>query len=214
MKKQVLLSLSIIGIMSFTACSKEEGNPPENNQNESVLVSNLHAPQDTDYTQNPPVASGAFVKFDFETGAITNSETDWDIAFRGTTLLVNGGSSSGIVDAPQRSGNAGAYLVEGIFDEITTINTGAFIQDSPMGLAIPTGSGNGWYTYDPTLLAIYPIPGKVIVLRTADNKFAKVEILSYYKDAPAVINEQIALNDLRYYTFNYVYQDDANATSF
>ena len=214
MNKPLLLTLGLIGIMTFTACSKEDSNPPENNQNESILVSNLHAPQDTDYTQNPPVASGAFVKFDFETGAITNSETDWDIAFRGTTLLVNGGSSSGIVDAPQRSGNAGAYLVEGIFDEITTINTGAFIQDSPMGLAIPTGSGNGWYTYDPTLLAIYPIPGKVIVLRTADNKFAKVEILSYYKDAPAVINEQIALNDLRYYTFNYVYQDDANATSF
>ena len=214
MKKQLLLTLSLIGILSFSACSKEDSNPPENNQNESILVSNLHAPQYTDYTQNPPVASGAFVKFDFETGAITNSETDWDIAFRGTTLLVNGGSSSGIVDAPERSGNAGAYLVDGIFDEITTINTGAFIQDSPMGLAIPTGSGNGWYTYDPTLLAIYPIPGKVIVLRTADNKFAKIEILSYYKDAPAVINEQIALNDLRYYTFNYVYQDDANATEF
>lgn len=200
--------------MTFTACSKEDSNPPENNQNEGILVSNLHAPQDTDYTQNPPVASGVFVKFDFSTGAITNSETDWDIAFRGTTLLVNGGSSSGIVDAPQRSGNAGAYLVDGIFDEVTTIDTSAFAQDSSMGLAIPTGSGNGWYTYDPTLLAIYPIPGKVIVLRTADNKFAKVEILSYYKDAPAVINEQIALNDLRYYTFNYVYQDDANATSF
>ena len=214
MNKPLLLTLGLIGIMTFTACSKEDSNPPENNQNEGILVSNLHAPQDTDYTQNPPVASGVFVKFDFSTGAITNSETDWDIAFRGTTLLVNGGSSSGIVDAPQRSGNAGAYLVDGIFDEVTTIDTSAFAQDSSMGLAIPTGSGNGWYTYDPTLLAIYPIPGKVIVLRTADNKFAKVEILSYYKDAPAVINEQIALNDLRYYTFNYVYQDDANATSF
>jgi hypothetical protein len=214
MNKPLLLTLGLIGIMTFTACSKEDSNPPEINQNQGILVSNLRAPQDTDYTQNPPVASGVFVKFDFSTGAITTSDTDWDIAFRGTTLLVNGGSSSGIVDAPQRNGNAGAYLVEGIFDEITTINTAAFVQDSPMGLAIPTGSGNGWYTYDPTLLAIYPIPGKVIVLRTADNKFAKIEILSYYKDAPEVINEQIALNDLRYYTFNYVYQDDANATEF
>jgi hypothetical protein len=214
MNKPLLLTLGLIGIMTFTACSKEASIPPEINQNEGILVSNLHAPQDTDYTQNPPVASGVFVKFDFSTGAVTTSDTDWDIAFRGTTLVVNGGSSSGIVDAPQRNGNAGAYLVEGIFDEITTINTAAFVQDSPMGLAIPTGSGNGWYTYDPTLLAIYPIPGKVIVLRTADNKFAKIEILSYYKDAPEVINEQIALNDLRYYTFNYIYQDDANATEF
>jgi hypothetical protein len=214
MKKQVLLTLAVIGVMTFTACSKEDSNPPVNNQSESILVSNLHAPQDTDYTQNPPVASGDFVKFDFESGAITTSETDWDIAFRGTTIIVNGGSSSGIVDAPERNGNAGAYIVDGIFDEITTINAGAFIQDSPMGLAIPTGSSNGWYTYDPALLAIYPIPGKVIVLRTAVNKFAKVEILSYYKDAPEVINEQIALNDLRYYTFNFVYQDDEAANEF
>ena len=214
MKKQVFLTLAVIAVMTFTACSKEDSNPPVNNQSESILVSNLHAPQDTDYTQNPPVASGVFVKFDFETGAITTNETDWDIAFRGTTIIVNGGSSSGIMDAPERNGNAGAYIVDGIFDEITTINAGAFIQDSAMGLAIPTGSGNGWYTYDPALLAIYPIPGKVIVLRTADNKFAKVEILSYYKDAPEVINEQIALNDLRYYTFNYVYQDDESANEF
>ena len=214
MKKQILLTLGLIGVLTFTACSKDDSNPPENTQNQSIQFSNLHAPQDTDYTQNPPAASGPFVKFDFSTGAITTSETDWDIAFRGTSILVNGGSSSGIIDAPERNGNAGAYIVDGIFDEINSINSGAFAQDGPDGLAIPTGSGNGWYTYDPTQLTILPIPGKVIVLRTADNKYAKIEILSYYKDAPQVITDQIALNDLRYYTFNYVYQDDANATGF
>ena len=197
MKKQILLTLGLIGVLTFTACSKDDSNPPENTQNQSIQFSNLHAPQDTDYTQNPPVASGPFVKFDFSTGAITTSETDWDIAFRGTSILVNGGSSSGIVDAPERNGNAGAYIVDGIFDEISSINTSAFAQDGPDGLAIPTGSGNGWYTYDPTQLTIRPIPGKVIVLRTADDKYAKVEILSYYKDAPEVITDQIALNDLR-----------------
>ena len=214
MKKQILLTLGLIGVLTFTACSKDDSNPPENTQNQSIQFSNLHAPQDTDYTQNPPAASGPFVKFDFSTGAITISETDWDIAFRGTSILVNGGSSSGIIDAPERNGNAGAYIVDGIFDEISSINTGAFAQDGPDGLAIPTGSGNGWYTYDGSQLTIRPIPGKVIVLRTADNKYAKIEILSYYKDAPQVITDQIALNDLRYYTFNYVYQDDANATGF
>ena len=30
---------------------------------------------------------GASFKFSFETGAVTMSDTDWDIAFRGTTLL-------------------------------------------------------------------------------------------------------------------------------
>ena len=96
MKKQVLLTLGMIGIFTIASCSKEDSNPPEDNQNDSILVSNLHAPQDTDYTQNPPVASGPFVKFDFSTGAITTSETDWDIAFRGTSILVNGAAVAGL----------------------------------------------------------------------------------------------------------------------
>ncbi len=213
MKKLLLIAITSIGLV-FTSCSDDDSNPPENNQNDRILFSNLHAPQETDYTQNPPAASGPFVKFDFSSGAITSSETDWDIAFRGTSILVNGGSSAGIEDAPERNGNAGAYIVDGIFDDVMAINTGSFAQDGPDGLSIPTGSDNGWYNYDPSQLTIRPIPGKVIVLRTADNKFAKVEILSYYKDAPEVITEQIALNDLRYYTFNYVYQDDAGASGF
>jgi hypothetical protein len=214
MKKQILLTFGLAGLLTFFSCSKEDSDTPQNTDNDGILVSNLYAPQDTDYTQNPPAASGPFVKFDFSTGTTTTSDTDWDIAFRGTTIIINGGSSSGILDAPQRTGNAGAYITDGIFEEITNINLSAFAQDGPDGLAIPTGSGNGWYTYDPTQLTILPIPGKVIVLRTADDKYAKIEILSYYKDAPQVINDQIALNDLRYYTFNYVYQDDVGAGGF
>jgi hypothetical protein len=50
--------------------------------------------------------------------------------------------------------------------------------------------------------------GKVIVLKTADGKYAKMEILSYYKDAPAPVNP---LRDIaRYYTFQYVYQPDGS----
>ena len=214
MKKQILLTFGLAGLLTFFSCSKDDSDTPQNTDNDGILVSNLYAPQDTDYTQNPPAASGPFVKFDFSTGTTTTSDTDWDIAFRGTTIIINGGNSSGILDAPKRTGNAGAYITDGIFEEITNINLSAFAQDGPDGLAIPTGSGNGWYTYDPTQLTILPIPGKVIVLRTADNKYAKIEILSYYKDAPQVINDQIALNDLRYYTFNYVYQDDAGAGGF
>ena len=213
MKKNGLILLSTT-LMLFFSCSKDDNNPPQDNQADSVLSSNLHAPQITDYTQNPPLASGPFVKFDFSSGDITNSDSDWDIAFRGTTILVNGGTATGIEEAPERNGIAGAYLVNGLFSEINDINTQGFIQDGPNGLAIPTGSGNGWYTYDSSLAAIYPIPGKVLVLKTADGKYAKMEILSYYKDAPEIITQDIALEDLRYYTFNYVYLDDANATSF
>ena len=51
-------------------------------------------------------SSGEFTKFDFSTGTETDSETDWDIAFRATTILINGGEQFGYTDEPTRSGNA------------------------------------------------------------------------------------------------------------
>ena len=50
-------------------------------------------------------------------------------------------------------------------------------------LAICTGSDNGWYNYNRATNLILPIPGRTIVLRTADGNYAKMRILSYYKDS-------------------------------
>jgi hypothetical protein len=73
--------------------------------------------------------------------------------------------------------------------------------------AIPTGSGNGWYTYTGATNLVAPIAGKVIVVKTAENRYAKFEILSYYKGAPASPAPEPAGADKdRYYTFRYVYQ--------
>tara|TARA_Y100000385_G_C12520504_1_gene395184 strand:- start:13 stop:246 length:234 start_codon:yes stop_codon:yes gene_type:complete len=77
-------------------------------------------------------------------------------------------------------------------------------------LAIHTGSGNGWYTYTgPPEHLILPIPGKTLVIRTRDLKYAKVEILSYYKD----LDDSVAGN-ARYYNFNYLYNANENETTF
>ena len=211
LKKMTIASALIIGL---SACSDDDNNVPNLDPVTSDQVANLHAPQETDYTQNPPAASGDFVRFSFATGQTTTSDTEWDIALRGTTILVNGGTATGIAEEPSRNGNAGVYLVDDTFANVTEVNTAGFNQDSAAGLALATGSDNGWYTYDPSVMAIRPIPGKVLVFRTHDGRYAKVEILSYYRDAPAVITEDIALNDLRYYTFNYVYQPNEAVTTF
>ncbi len=176
----------------------------------STTVEDLHAPQAGGQGQT---ISGPFTKFNFDSGIITQSETNWDIAFRGTSIIVNGGASLGTDDEPQRNGNAAAYIFEGIMDEMQIVDTSLFIQDSENGYAIPTGSGNGWYTYAgaPTYL-INPTPGKILVFRTHDNKYAKVEILSYYLGAPE--NPDAFSDQSRYYTFNYVYQPNEGATTF
>ena len=130
----------------------------------------------------------------------------WDIAFLGTTVIVNGGSSTGIAEEPARNGNAAAYIVNSTFDELAEVNNSLFAQDSASGSAIPTGSGNGWYTYNPMTHIISPAAGKILVIRTADDKYAKVEILSYYHDSDTA-------NDGQHYTFNYVYQPNDGETS-
>ena len=59
---------------------------------------------------------------------------------------------------------------------------------------------------------VSPIPGKVLVFRTRDGKYAKVEVLSYYENAPA--NPDPQSDASRYYTFNYVYNPNEGETSF
>ena len=183
----------------------------------SKKIEDLHAPQiqaqPTQENPRPPI-SGEFTKFNFATGE-TASDTQWDIAFRGSTIIVNGGSQTGTTDEPERTGEAGVYIKEGLFDELKQVDNNEFIQDAEGKLAIPTGSGNGWYNYFPPPRGtnhISPIPGKVLVFRTHDGKYAKVEILSYYKGAPNNPNGQT--DEARYYTFNYVYQPNDGETSF
>ncbi|MDY8138406.1 HmuY family protein [Aquimarina sp. 2201CG5-10] len=204
---------------SQVACAAPDGfvaNSDDNDDDQplasliSESVSNLHAPQLGG--QGQPV-SGPFTKFDFETGQITTSDTDWDIAFRGTTIIVNGGATQGTTDEPNRTGNAAVYIATGTLDGITSIETGSLTQDTASDLAIPSGSNNGWYSYaGPPTHLITPLAGKILVFRTTEGKYAKVEILSYYKDAPA--NPDAFVNESRYFTFNYVYQPNNNVASF
>ena len=192
---------------SFLACSDDSDDllPVV-----SITVEDLHAPQEGGMGQ--PI-SGPFTKFDFDTGMETDSETDWDIAFRATDIIVNGGSSMGTIDEPTRNGDGGAYIAMGTMADVTEVDVSMFAQDSENGYAIMSGSGNGWYTYTgPPTFLVTPTAGRILVFKTADGKFAKVEILSYYQGAPD--SPDAFTDQSRYYTFNYVYQPNSGETTF
>jgi hypothetical protein len=156
------------------------------------------------------VSTSKFTLFNFENNAVvanTDSiSTKWDIGFRGTTIILNGGTSG--------PGLASGQIVSGIFDELLEAPATEYASDSQSAKAI-TGSG-GWYTYTGTTAvpnhAILPIAGKVLVLKTADGKYVKMEIISYYKGNPDTTTSTFAdLNTRpasRYYTFNFIYQPD------
>nr|WP_297789614.1 HmuY family protein [uncultured Allomuricauda sp.] len=206
MNKNIVLAAAIS--MALFSCSKDDDGAPEPDPIQVDQVSNLHAPQTGG--QGQPVG-GDFTKFDFETGAVTTSDTDWDIAFRGTTIAVNGGAETGTADEPARSGDVGATIVSGTFDSVTTAEGLSFSQDADGSFAIPTGSDNGWYNYNFQTNIVSPIPGKVLVFKTSEGNYAKVEILSYYEDAPA--SPDPSTDTGRYYTFDYVFNPNGE-TSF
>ena len=204
MKTNIYLLFSYLLI--FSSCQKEDEVQLLNIVSERF--DNLYAPQNGGVDQRTgqfsPI-SGEFTKFNFSTGQVTNSDTDWDVAFRATDIIVNGGTSLGTIDEPSRNGSAAVYIANGTMAAITSVDLQSLSQDADSGYAIPPGGGNGWYTYQgPPVNLISPTPGKILVFRTNDGKYAKMEILSYYKNAPD--SPDAYSDESRYYTFNYVFQ--------
>ena len=183
---------------------------------------NLEAPAMTDTSGGAPIDTGPFTYFSFSKGDtviggnvgrggdVVTERNKWDIAFRATTIIVNGGQAGS--GEPVRTGMGGAYVVEGLFDEVKTIDRVRLVGDRSDSYAISEGAGNGWYAYaGPPTHLITPLPGRVLVFRTEDGKYAKVEILSYYENAPSNPN---ANSKARVYTFNYVYIDEEGRETF
>lgn len=206
MRTYQFVIIACVGI-TFFACTKED-NPVVLQPLTATTVKSLAADPTTGVnptTGQPLGTTGKFTLFSFkENKQIANADSatnKWDVGFRGTIIIVNGGAI--------RSGQGGAYVHTGTFEELTTVPASAtFVQDqSSTQLAITALSGKGWYNYNPATNVIAPIPGKVLIIRTGGGKYAKMEILSYYQNAP-VAPDQNSVQ--RYYTFRYVYQSDGS----
>lgn len=190
--KTILLSTAML---LFSSCDKDEVPGDENSPVLEVkTVRNLPPAESNDGATYFSIESGKQIP------ASEANTNNWDIAFLRTTVLINSGTSG--------PGSGAAQVLTGIFEDVKTAPTDRYaIDNAPTSYAIPTGSGNGWYTYNPLANIITPIAGKVIVLKTASGKYAKMEMLSYYKNAPA---SPSAGDTSRYYTFRYLFQPDGS----
>lgn len=196
--KTKFLKLALLALVVFTAsCSnddKEETIP----EVKTVKATNISARE-------------GFTKFSFSENKVVATDK-WDIAFSGTTIIVNGGTKGTATAEPERTGQGAISIVSNVFASVTAFpEATTFKQDAATAYAIPTGSGNGWYSYNMTSHLITPIAGKVFVVKTHDGKYAKFEILSYYKDAP-VTPDPLNLESTKYYTFNFAYQANSTTT--
>ncbi len=175
-----------IAVLVSTSCSKDD----DNNVTPELEVKTV---EDLDGT----AAGGVF--FSLSTGtAVSESATNWDIQFNSMNFSFGNGTE--------------AQLVEGVFDNYVTAATSGYSADD---LA---GSGSV-YTYtgqapSGAAHAVLTTPGRVIVVKTHDNKYAKIEMVSYYRGNPDTNSDEFI--DLetrpqsRVYTFRYVIQPDGS----
>ena len=213
--RQKLKPFSLVLILSsiLFACTKDE--TPMVVPVTAITVSNL--PADTVLGLNPitgmPISAGKYTFYSLERNAIVpntdSASTQWDLAFAGSKILTNSGTSG--------KGLGGAFIYTGLFNDVKTIsNDSVFKTDNaPSSFAVTFGSGKGWYVYDQLTSLITPLAGRVLVIRTASGKYAKVEIINYYKGGvtlPTTASESDKLSKQRYYTFRYAYQPNGSKT--
>jgi hypothetical protein len=201
------LGLSI----ALVACSKDEETivVPVS----AITVSNLAADTVTGLgADGRPQSAGTTTYYSLVDNKVIAStdaaSTKWDIAFSSTKILVNSGTSG--------PGLGGAFVFKGLFDDLKMIPADSIFNTdnaTAASYAIPLGSGKAWYTYDGLTTLISPIAGRVLVIRTSTGKFAKIEILNYYKGGvtlPATASTIDKLTKQRYYTFRYAYQPNGS----
>ena len=211
MKKTVQsIALLVIILTSIIACTKSDS--PTVLPITAITVRDI--PADTVVglsAQGAPITKGVYTFYSLEKNAIVpntdSASTKWDIAFMATRIIINGGTSG--------AGQGGAFVYTGLFDDLKTIPTDSVFKtdNAPTSYAITAGSGKGWYTYDQLTSLITPLAGRVLVIRTASGKYAKLEITSYYKGGvtlPVSASDVEKLTKQRYYNFRYTYQSNGS----
>lgn len=231
MKTKLVLSMLTLAVV-FTACKKESPepitgctdttainfNPLASIDDSSCIyetivtgtITELDA-QAATFIPNPPAPptiTGDYTKFSFAEGTVVEGD-DWDVAFRSTSIIFNGGVASNS-SQPNRTGNAAVYIIDGTMESISSVDESLLLQDGATSTAIIDDMGiqqMGWCIYDFVTNMISPIAGKILVVRTHDNKYAKIEILNFYDAAFSNVYGG-------FYTFNYVYQSEEGALTF
>ena len=182
------VAVAVTGLMS---CGKEEVPAPPPTPSVSIVDS-----------VEIPFSSNHYTFYSLKDSAVValsdSATTKWDFGLRFVDIIVNSQSSG--------PGNAGVITETGLYDNFTTAPATGYAYDTTAAQpAINVGLTTGWYNYDQNTHAFSPKAGQFFVIRTADNHYAKMEILSVtysgYVSATAPPTTLI-------YKFRYNYQAD------
>lgn len=188
-------------LAGLSACDDDPVSSDDGGDVVSQRVSDLPADPFVGFVGGRPVGTGDFTFYSLRENRVVedSASTEWDLAFRGTTILVNGGASG--------PGQGEGQIVEAVFSEVDEAPATGYETDAEGQPALGTGSGQSWYNYNPQTQIVTPIPGRVIIVKTANGMYAKISMVSYYEGAPAT---PTAEDEARYLTFDYVLQPDGS----
>ena len=136
-----------------------------NGQIETMIVKDLPA---------DPERSGAITYFSLRKNSIVEGpdNNDWDIGFNSINVLTNSG-----VSGPGQGG--GMVLTGEIFEKLKALPVDGWRIDKN---GEPALSSPSWYRYTGSEGSpphtIIPTPGVILAIRTVDNRYAKLQVLS------------------------------------
>ncbi|HEY5371884.1 MAG TPA: HmuY family protein [Hanamia sp.] len=191
--KNVKISLlaAAVAVAGLVSCGKEEVPAPPPTPTVSV----------TDSVEIP-FSSSKYLFYSFKDTAVVASSdsatTNWDFGLRFVSIIINSHSSG--------PGTGGAVSQPGIYNNYTTAPTTGYAYDTTATQpAIDASLNTGWYNYDENTHAFSPKAGQFFVIRTADNHYVKMEILSV---TYAGFKPPNPTPDSLIYKFRYNYQAD------
>lgn len=215
-------TIKIFGLLMLTAgalssCKKDKA--PEKEETNSYYklerVENLA----------PAIVGAKSFYFNFETKQEVAAEqvksTSWDMAFGGMSASMisgNNGADEGNYGF-ESTGKGGVLILEKPFEEVTDVpadadfKTGKDVVGPDKGGSFSTTTG--WYLYDfdasvrgegnPLKQHVaYALPeSRTVVIRTANGDYAKIKMISCYKNA-FTADLWFTVTPKMFYTFEYV----------
>jgi hypothetical protein len=193
MKKTVNVSVGFIVL--FFACGKDDIKPTNQSQTFEINSSNSSVWKYFSFAKNDTI-----------TVADPFTSAEWDIAFQRYRIKTNSGKSG-----TGQGGAANTFLKgQSGFDELKLIpDTLTYGVDIDVSIPVQQGYATyiinptlyTWFTMEQSAMATQIVPTDYIyVVKTADGKYAKLWIKSYYT----------ATNVSGYVTIQYKYQQDGS----
>ena len=137
-----------------------------------------------------------WVYFDFsrdrQVKIFDRTSLEWDLAFRRGKILTNGGATN-------KFGNAAILNIGEVnFNSVAEVPTEEYVQDVNTRTETENPALLKWYKYN---YFTHKLTAKKVIysVRTADNKYAKVQFMGFY-----CANDQAGCIQMKY-----VYQDDS-----